>query len=109
MALDKDFERCTTDTVKVEAVTGINDYGALSYSAAPSTHKAYIQAGNRLVVGPDGREVVSRATIFVLSTSAAIGVQDRITLSGSTDTPRILNVDVLRDVDGQHHLEVSVA
>ena len=108
MALDKDFERCTTDTVKVEAVVGINDYGALSYSTAPSTHKAYIQAGNRLVVGPDGKEVVSRATIFVLSTSASIGVQDRLTMP-SGNTPRILNVDQLNDVDGQHHLEVSVA
>lgn len=109
MTLSKQFEQLTTDTVKIETAIGINDYGALSYSTTPSTHKAYIQAGNRLVVGPDGREVVSRATIFVLSTSASIGVQDRITLSSSTDTPRILNVDVLNNEKGQNHLEVSIA
>lgn len=109
MTLDKSFLLCTTDTVKVEAAAGINDYGALSYSTAPTTHAAYVEAGNRLVVGPDGKEVVSRATVYVLSTSASIGVQDRITLSGSTDTPRILNVDILNDVDGQDHLEVSIA
>ena len=108
MTLDKSFLLCTTDTVKVEAAAGINDYGALSYSAAPTTHAAYVEAGNRLVVGPDGREVVSRATVYVLSTSASIGVQDRLTMPGG-DIPRILNVDVLNDTDGQHHLEVSIA
>lgn len=108
MTLDKSFLLCTTDTVKIEAATGINDYGALSYSTAPTTHAAYIQAGNQLVVGPDGREVVSRAKVYVLSTSASIGVQDRITMPGG-DIPRILNVGVLNDVDGQHHLEVDIA
>lgn len=108
MGLSNDFLLLASTTVQVAPLsTTVNDYGTPSYSAA-STFDAVVEDVVRLVTAPDGREEVSRTTVYVLSSSAAVGVQDRITLPNGA-TPRILNVATLDDDEGQHHVEVMLA
>lgn len=83
-------------------------YGAPVYSTASSSYRAYEESGARLVVTADGMQEIATSTLYVLSSSASVGNQARITLEDGRQ-PRLLRVDVLNDDEGQHHLELSVA
>lgn len=109
MGLESDWLTMGSTTLSWEPVSsGFAGDGTPTYGAA-QTASAIVQYDRRLVSRPDGQTEMARATIFVLSTSASIGLQDRITIPGSTETPRLLGVDTVSDDQGQHHLEVLVA
>jgi hypothetical protein len=104
--LEPCFLQMTTQTVKVESLSTASAYGAPTFAAA-SSWPAYIEPGTRLVLNAQGMQEVVSATVYVLSSSATIGMQDRITLHDGR-TPKILRVDTLNDEQGQHHLEVLI-
>lgn len=107
MALDPCFLDMTGSTVKLEPLSTVaSRYGAPTFAAA-STYPARVEPGARVIVNDQGVEQVATATVFVLSTTATAGPQDRLTLP-DTRTPEILRVDVLNDEEGQHHLEILV-
>lgn len=107
MSLESQYAALTTGVVTHKYRTGITGYGAPSYSTA-KTYPAYFEPVQRVVVTDDGSEVISRGRLYVLSTSATINTEDFIALDASTHKLRILNVNTLRDLDGQHHLEIDV-
>jgi hypothetical protein len=106
--LEPAFLQMTTQTVKVESLSTASAYGAPSYAAAASSWPAVIEPGTRLTLNTQGLQEVATATVYVLSSSATIGMQDRITLHDGR-TPKLLRVDTLNDEEGQHHLEVMIA
>lgn len=108
MALEKDFLDIAEGEIILDPSTEVTLYGAHQFSTAQRQRlPARVEPGNRLVVGADGKEVVASATLFVLSSSATIRMEDRLTLPDGR-TPRLLRVDVLNDEQGQHHLEVYI-
>lgn len=106
--LEREFLVMGSTTLSWEPLSGLDDYGAPSYAASTSAD-CIIERGRKLVAKPDGQTEVANATIYVLSTSATIGLQDRLSLPGSTEEARILAAYSVRDEDGQHHYEVLVA
>ena len=66
-----------------------------------------MEPGARVVVNAQGVEEVATATVFVLSSSAGVAPQDRLTLPSGIQ-PRLLRVDTINDEDGQHHLELLI-
>ena len=106
--LEPDFLTMGTTTVSVEPFSEFTVNGAPTCGAAASW-PCRVDAQRRLFPRPDGQTDVATATLYVLSTSATIGLADRLTMPGTTGvTPRIMDVFVSRDEDGQHHLEVAV-
>ena len=108
MALEADFLDLAETTVTHQALsTVLNVYASPSFSTATSTYQAHLEFGDHLVVTPSGKEEVASAVIFVLSSSASIGLQDKVTLADGT-IPRLLRVENLTDDEGQHHLEAHI-
>lgn len=105
--LEPCFVQMTTQTLKVESLSTASAYGAPSYASAASSWPVYVEPGTRLTLNAQGMQEVVTATVYVLSSSATIGMQDRITLPDGR-TPKILRVDTLNDEQGQHHLEVLI-
>lgn len=105
--LERDFLQMTTQLLKVESLSTQSDYGAPTFSTAASSWPAYYEAGSRMARAINGVQQVASATIYVLSSSASIGPQDRLTLPDGRQ-PKLLRVDVLNDDEGQHHLELLV-
>ena len=105
MALEADFLTMASTTVTVTPLSTHNAWGAPVYSTASSTYPARVEYGPRLVVSAQGPQEVASATVYVLSSSASIGVQDRVTLPNDS-AARLLRVDILNDDEGQHHLEL---
>lgn len=84
----------------------MGDYGEPTYGASV-TYTARVEHRTRLVVDTDGNEVRSGATVFVMSSSASITVNDKLTMSDGR-TPRLLAVEPIHDDEGQHHVEIAV-
>lgn len=82
-------------------------YGAPVFGASV-TYDAIVQNARRQVPRPDGTVEVSTHTVFVLSTSASVGLQDQLTIPPSSEQPRLLGVEHVGDDKGQHHVEVLV-
>lgn len=97
-------------SVKIAPRTGIDSWGEITYGA-DVTYRARVVGRRRVVPDDQGDEVISTHTVY-LATPAAVGVQDRITLSTgdvySTETgalqPPILGVAVFPDDLGRRHL-----
>ena len=108
MSLEKDWLEMGSTTVTLEnlSTVGADEFGAPVYSA-PVTYPAIVHANRRVIHGKDGRDEVARTLLFILSTSARVGGQDRILFANSTEPGRILAVDHVDDEDGQHHVEVD--
>lgn len=107
MAFEKEFLQMTTEVVTVAPLSAHTAYGAPGYSTSETSYTAYVEPAARLVVTQLGVEEVANATVFVLSSSASIGLQDQLTLSDGR-IPRLLRVDKVNDDEGQHHLEVLI-
>ena len=107
MALERDFLSMAEGTVTWAPLSTVSSYASPVYSTETRNWPAHVEPGQRIVVGPEGKEEVAQAVVFVLSSSAAIETADRLTLPDGTQ-PRLLRVDVLNDEEGQHHLEVLV-
>ena len=106
MALEADFLSMAETTVSVVALsTTANLYGAPTFSTSSKSYQAHVETGDHVVVTATNTEQVATATIYVMSSSAVIGVQDKLTLASGA-IPVLLRVDVLTDNEGQHHLEI---
>ena len=106
MALEADFLSMAETTVSVVALsTTANLYGAPTFSTSSKSYQAHVELGDHVVVTPTNTEQVATAVVFVMSSSATIGVQDKMTLADGS-VPVLLRVDVLTDNEGQHHVEV---
>lgn len=107
MALEAEFLPMSTQTITVNALSTMDAYGAPSFSTSASTFTVYIEPGTRVVVNSQGVEEVASAMVYVMSSSASIGVQDKVTLPDSR-IPKLIRVDVLNDDEGQHHIEMAI-
>lgn len=108
MGLDSGFVELTTQLLTVDPLSTHSSYGAATYTTAQtSSYPAYVEPGNRLVLTDEGVEQMATGTVYVLTTSGSVSVQDRVTLPDGRQ-PRLLAVDVVNDEKGQHHLEVAI-
>lgn len=107
MGLEKQFLAFSTQTVSVAPLSTVSAYGAPSHSTSPTSYNAYIEPGTRVVLNTQGVQEVASATVFVFSTSATIGPQDKLTLPDGR-IPKLLRVDPVNDNKGQHHVEIAI-
>ena len=106
MALEADFLNMAETTVTfVGLSTTANLYGAPSFSTSSVSYSAHVEIGDHVVVTAQNTEQVATATIYVMSSSATIGVQDKLTLANGEE-PVLLRVDTLTDNEGQHHVQI---
>lgn len=108
MALEPDFLDMTNDTVAViNPASTMTAYGALVGSTTGAiSYPAYIDMTPHSVLNSQGVEEIASGMIFVLSSSADIGLQHTVELSDGRK-PELLRVEPLRDEDGLHHTTVS--
>lgn len=108
MALEKDFLDMTNDTITVVPPSSMNEYGATAPSATSGaiSYPAHVDMTPRSVFSANGVEQVASGTIYVLSSSADIGLEHVVELSDGRK-PEILRVEPLRDEEGLHHTELS--
>ena len=99
-----DWLTAFSTTIKVEPISTYSVKGVPSFGTA-STYDAFVEQVHKLVVTGAGKEEVATEVVHVLSSSAKISLQDKITLP-SGRTPKILNIYTLTDDEGAHHLEV---
>lgn len=107
MALEPDFLTMTNDTVTVAQPSTYSKYGAPTFASPSSAIPARLEIGGKIVVDSEGVERMSSGLLFILSTTAVVTTESKLTLSNG-DTPEILRVDILNDEEGQHHLEVAL-
>jgi len=108
VALEADFLDLCETTVTHQALSAeMSLYGNPTFSTASTTYYAHLEFGDHLVVTPSGKEEVASAILFVMSSSASFGLQDKVTLADGT-YPELLRVDILTDDEGQHHLQVHI-
>lgn len=105
MGLEPEFLEMASTTVTVNALSTHNNAGAPVYSTDSATYPACVEYRPRLLVNREGRQVVAVATVYVLSSSASIGVQDRVVLPYAT-AARMLSAAPVNDEEGQHHVEL---
>lgn len=110
MALEPEFLEMAEDTINHQALSTVSIYGAPTHSTTVSTFDVHMEWEQRLITTAEGKEEVSQGTIYVMSSSASIAVQDLITLSTVYDNrkPRLLRADPLMDDEGLHHWELSI-
>ena len=107
MALEKQFLDCSTDQIMVAPPTTMSSYGALGFSDVKQFFTAYEEPGTRLVQTAQGVQEIATSTLYVMSSSASIAIDARITLPDGR-VPKIIRVDKINDEQGQHHLEILV-
>lgn len=105
MSLAKDFLTMTSDTITIASPSTMSKYGAPTYGSDSTAIPARVELAHRVVVDQDGVEQIATGTLYVLSTTASLNTDSKVTLPDGR-TPKILRVDVLNDEEGQHHLEV---
>jgi hypothetical protein len=115
VSLDPQLKALMIHTITVEHYSGMagTGYASRVYSTS-STFKARVEFKSRLVKGKDMKDAVSNTTVFTPmhdvngSTSATIGLSDRITLPAqfTPRTPPIIAVQPHYDHEGPHHYEV---
>ena len=110
MALEPEFLEMAEDTINHQALSTVSVYGAPEYSTTVSTYQVHMEWEQRLITTAEGKEEVSQGTIYVMSSSASIAVQDKVSLSTVYDsrTPRLLRADPLMDDEGLHHWELAI-
>lgn len=106
MAGTSDFLSLCSTSITVAALSTFNSYGAPVFSTDVFTYPAAVEYASRVIHGADGKEEVATATVYVMSSSASIGPQDRITLPLDTSI-RVLRVDPVHDEEGLHHWMIS--
>ena len=108
MSFEADFLSMTADSVTVHApATSMTAYGSVA-PATTSTGKSYRAALDmtpRRVISQRGVEEIAGGVLFIMSSSADIGLHHTVELSDGRK-PEILRVEPLRDEHGQHHVEV---
>jgi len=90
-------------TVTVKAHSGYNSVGDVQFSTASASHKARVEKVQRMVKGPDGRDVLATTRVFVGCTTAGVAptitVQSKVTLPDG-NAPPVLAVETHRKLTG---------
>jgi hypothetical protein len=107
MGLEADWLQMGSTTVRLESATGFDGYGQPTYGPV-QVLPAVVQADRRNIHMGDGRTEQAVAMVFVLSTAAHVGMQDRLVIADSTAPVRLLAVDSVDDETGRHHTEVTL-
>lgn len=115
MSLDPQLRALMIHDIVVEHFTSMSTdgYAVRTYTTA-STFKARIEFKDTLIKDSGSRNVVSKTRLFTPmydtagSTSATIGLSDKITLPSQfvPNQPPILSVQPHYDHEGPHHYEV---
>ena len=91
--------RYMNQTVTVKSGSGYNAVGDATLSTGTASHKVRVEKIQKLVTGPDGRDVVATTVLYVGYTTAGVAptitVQSKLTLPDNT-TPPILAVETHR-------------
>ena len=105
MGLEREFLAMASTTVTIAPQSsGYTLYGAPSFGTAV-TYVARVEPETQLVRNSAGQEIRTKFRVFVMSSSATVGVSDRITAAGTTELS-IFSVEPLHDEEGLHHLEL---
>ena len=104
MALDIEFLALFTDTVTITPPGATDLYGREA-AGVPYDVPAFIEKEPNLVQSADGREVVSRATIYVDATG--IDPKSKVFYPDGTEA-NVVMIAEPRDEYGPHHSEISV-
>lgn len=91
-------------TVSLEPLSTHDGYGSPIYGTAVS-YPAVVQHETRRVRKGEGYVEVNGTAVYVLSSSASIGLGDRVTLPDGKQ-PELLSAFTERDDEGQHHVEL---
>ena len=102
MTVLADFGDLAPHTITLEPLSTIGLYGEPTYGTAAS-YSALVIYEQRLIAGPDNREVSSNTTVYIPSSSASAAESHRLTLPDGS-TPRIIRVDRWADGKGQHSI-----
>ncbi len=108
MALETDFLDFATETLTLEPLStvGPTDYGAPQFSTTAQSYSAYVEPDEHLIRNNDGQEVLTKFFVAVMSSSAAIGTHDRVTVTGLSTDLSIAQVNPRNDDEGLHHTEL---
>lgn len=107
MALEKDFLLMTNDTVTVIPPSTADVYGTTVGSTSNGVVlPAHIDMTPHQVFNSQGVQEVASGTIYVLSSSADIGLKHIVELPDGRK-PELLRVEPLRDEEGLHHTEIA--
>lgn len=105
--LSQALSRLLAQTVTLSTMTGMDAYGTATYGTS-KTYKARVEFARKYVKGPDGREVLCTATVYVGQTSTGgfpprtLAPTGKIVMPDGT-SPGILAVDENPDRDGSRH------
>lgn len=95
-------------TVTLSTMASMDAYGTASYGTA-KTYRCRVENAQKYIKGPDGREVLSNATVYVANTSTGgypprtLAPTGKIVLPDGS-SPGILAVDENPDsTGGRHH------
>jgi len=99
------FEDSLIHTITYEPPTGRGLDGKTAYGT-PQSRAARIDERSRVVLGPNGQEIVKTTTIFLDLNDGPVDEKGRITLPDGSQ-PTILSVDTPSDGEGPHHIEVT--
>ena len=107
MSLDTALLGLASTSITVTPLSTHNAWGQPVFSTGTQTYTARVEYGPRLIVNAEGRQEVAAATVYVMSSSAVIGLHDRVVLPNDT-APRLIRVDRVDDEQGQHHLQLMI-
>lgn len=105
--LSNALSRLLAQTVTLSTMTSMSAYGTATYGTA-KTYQARVEFARKHVKGPDGREVLCTATVYVGQTSTGgfpprtLAPTGKIVMPDGT-SPGILAVDENPDKDGSRH------
>lgn len=103
--IDAQWRGLMPHTITHAAFSAYNNYGEASYGSGTS-YTARVQDRVRLFTQPDGRNVVSVATVYI-GEDLTVSPKDKITLPDGSIAP-IVAVSNAADEDGHHHTTVLV-
>ncbi len=105
---DADLEEMYVHTATVETYQGTNADGEDLY-AAPVGVACYAEGQRRLVLNPDGEQVLSETTLYASPTEAPkFAPLSRVTVLGSTDRVIRVNTFTSGDLDLPDHIAVAL-
>lgn len=77
------FAAMLTQSIKVQAYSGRNNFGEPQYSASTSTLKARVESSMEVIRDKNGEERVSETQVV---TGIPVGLYDRVWLPGTDDS-----------------------
>lgn len=106
MSIETEYLELFSERVAIFPAASMDVYGKFTYSASVSA-SAHLVSESKLVVKPDGREVMQTGKA-ILYGQVAVNTQSKIVLADGT-SPVIVSVDTPHDENGWHHTVVGLS